>query len=264
ARDRNAEVHMRRVLIAIAVCTLIAVGAQDAYAQCSISTLEVNGVTTLCAMGGDAWAWTGPGGFTATDMCITASAQGLYTLRVFDATAGTWSDPGSQQVGNAPPPPACSIQGADSVCVGSSVSWCGPTGNFGYSWVGPSGFAASSACVDLSAAGLYALTVTDLATGASSDPCVQTLRVVDCSAPHTTDVCPRSARWWAFGCSDRQPTLNADAFSRVAAGGDARPGLWGYGGAPPGPCGRVAGAGPAPADAAGQRAAAAAAAHPHA
>src|SRR5262249_51587710 len=98
----------------------------------------------------------------------------------------------------------------------------------------------SSACVDLSAAGLYALTVTDLATGASSDPCVQTLRVVDCSAPHTTDVCPRSARWWAFGCSDRQPTLNADAFSRVAAGVRARPGLGAYGGTAQGLCGLLA------------------------
>src|SRR5262249_43916466 len=156
---------------------------------------EVNGVTTLCAMGGDAWEWTGPGGFTSTDMCVTAAAQGLYTLRVFDATTGTWSDPCTQQVGNAPTPPSCSIQGGDSVCDGSSVHWCGPAGSFGYSWGGPNGFAASTACIDLSSAGLYALTLTDLSTGASSNPCVQTLRVVDCSPPHTTDVCPRSARW---------------------------------------------------------------------
>ena len=67
---------MRRVLIAIAVFALIATRAQDAFAQCSITMLDVGGATMLCAGNGDAWQWTGPGGFSGTDMCVSVTVQG--------------------------------------------------------------------------------------------------------------------------------------------------------------------------------------------
>lgn len=227
---------MRRVLIAIAVCTLIATRAQDAFGQCSITMLEVGGTTMLCAGNGDGWQWSGPGGFTSTDMCVTVTLQGTYTLRVFDAASGTWGDPCSQLVGDPPTGPSCSIEGPDSVCAGSSARWCGPTGGYLYTWSGPGGFAATTACVDVSAAGEYTLRLTDLSNGATGDPCTLTLRVVDCSPPHTSDVCPRNARWWTWGCATRRAPIAADAFARVAAGVDQRSALWDYRGTPDGLC----------------------------
>jgi hypothetical protein len=227
---------MRRVLIAIAVCALIATRAQDAFAQCSITMLDVGGATMLCAGNGDAWQWTGPGGFSGTDMCVTVTLQGTYTLRVFDAASGTWGDPCSQLVGDPPTGPSCSIDGVDSVCAGSSAHWCAPVGNYQYAWSGPSGFGATSQCVDVSAAGTYSLRLTDMSNGATGDACTLTLRVVDCSAPHTTDVCPRTARWWTWGCSDHNAPLSSDAFARVAAGVDQRSALWDYNGSASGLC----------------------------
>src|SRR5437773_11198899 len=126
---------MRRVLIAVGVVLLIAARAPQAFGQCSISVLDVNGTPMLCADNGDGWQWTGPGGFAATDMCIIASTPGTYALRVYDASTGQWSDPCSQTVGQLPGP-SCSISGADSVCAGSSVQWCGPTGDYDYAWSG--------------------------------------------------------------------------------------------------------------------------------
>ena len=227
---------MRRVLIAIAVCTLIATRAEVAFGQCSITTLGVGGATMLCAGSGDAFQWTGPGGFTATDFCVTVTTPGTYTLRVFNAASGTWSDPCTQLVGDPPTGPSCAISGVDSVCAGSSVSWCGPTGDYAYAWTGPGGFAASTSCVDVSAAGLYTLKLTDHTSGATGDACTLTLRVVDCSPPHTTDVCPRSARWWAWGCAKRDAPIGADAFARVAAGVDQRSAVWDYNGTADGLC----------------------------
>jgi hypothetical protein len=227
---------MRRVLIAIAACALIATRAQDAFGQCSITTIDVGGSTMLCAGNGDAWQWTGPGGFTATDMCVTVTAPGTYTLRVFDAASSTWGDPCSQQLGTPPTGPSCSINGPDSVCAGSSAHWCGPAGSYSYAWAGPGGFSATTACVDVSAAGAYSLRLTDMSNGATGDACTLTLRVVDCSPPHTTDVCPRNARWWTWGCASRGAPIAADAFARVAAAVDQRSALWDYGGSADGLC----------------------------
>lgn len=227
---------MRRVLIAIAACVLIATRAQDAFGQCSITQIDVGGSTMLCAGNGDAWQWTGPGGFTATDMCVTVTLPGTYTLRVFDAASGIWGDPCSQLVGTPPTGPSCSIDGPDSVCAGSSAHWCAPAGSFAYAWSGPGGFSATTACVDVSAAGTYSLRLTDPSTGATGDPCTLTLRVVDCSPPHTTDVCPRNARWWTWGCASTGAPIAPDAFARVAAGVDQRSAVWDYGGTADGLC----------------------------
>ena len=227
---------MRRVLIAIAVCTLIATRAQDAFGQCSSTSIAVGGSTMLCAGNGDAWQWTGPGGFSATDMCVTVTLPGLYSLRTFDAASGTWSEPCTQQVGDPPAGPSCSIDGVDSVCAGSSAHWCAPAGSYAYAWSGPGGFGATSQCVDVSAAGVYELRLTDMSTGATGDACTLTLRVVDCSPPHTSDVCPRNARWWTWGCSQNHSPIAADAFARVAAGVDQRSALWDFGGSADGLC----------------------------
>ena len=119
---------MRRALIAVLAVVLTAARAQEAFGQCSISSFEMNGVVTLCADGGDAWQWNGPNGFTSDAMCINATANGTYTLRMFDGLAGTWSEPCSQIVGTPVVPPTCAIAGPDSVCGSAVVEWCAPRG----------------------------------------------------------------------------------------------------------------------------------------
>ena len=228
---------MRRVLIAVTALLLVATRAQTALGQCNISMIDMNGTPMLCADIGDAWEWTGPGGFTSTDMCVIASTNGTYTLRVFDAASNSWSAPCSQLVGPPPQGPPCSITGADSVCAGSSVQWCGPTGDFTYAWSGPGGFTSTSACVDVSAAGTYSLALTDRASGAAGDPCSLTLRSLNCVTPGGgSSGCPRSAHWWASGCGAPVATVDADAFAHVAADVDSRSAVLNFGGTPQGLC----------------------------
>src|SRR4029077_6581065 len=64
------EVLMRRLLVAIALSALVATAARDASAQCSIMTVDVGGTVTFCAGCDDEWQWSGPAGFTSTDMCV--------------------------------------------------------------------------------------------------------------------------------------------------------------------------------------------------
>ncbi|HEU5323941.1 MAG TPA: hypothetical protein VFX28_24280, partial [Methylomirabilota bacterium] len=231
---------MRRALFAVTVCLLMAVRAPAASAQCSISTLEINGTVTLCADYGDAWEWSGPGGFTSSNMCVEALAQGIYTLRTWDAATSTWSAPCSTTVGNPPTGPSCSITGPDSVCAGASVMWCGPSGDLDYVWSGPGGWTATSDCVVLSAGGTYTLTLTDRATGAVGEPCSRALTVVDCAPPPPPapplPMCPASARWWARACDDDDRAIDPEVFARLARMVDSRSAAWSYEGSAKGLC----------------------------
>ena len=219
---------MRRALFALTALVLSAGWAQDASSQCSITRLDINGTATLCSDFGDDWRWTGPNGFTSSAMCIDAVAPGTYTLRAFDSATGTWSDPCSQTVGDPPPPPSCGISGPDSVCAGESVTWCAPAGEFAFAWSGPNGFASTGSCITVSAAGTYTLTVSD--GNGSSEPCSQTLRVVDCTPLETVQECPAPARWWASACGNTQLGMDPTRMGQIASGVDQRSAVWDFGG----------------------------------
>jgi len=231
---------MRRALILVTACVLLAVRAPAAFGQCSISTLEINGVVTLCADTGDAWEWSGPGGFTSNAFCIDALTDGVYTLRIFDAATSTWSAPCSTTVGNPPTGPSCSITGPDSVCADATVTWCGPSGDLDYAWSGPGGWTATTSCVALSVPGTYTLELTDRATGAKGEPCTQTLRAVDCTPPPPPDPerpkCPASARWWSRACDEHSQSVSPETFARLASMVDARSAVWSYDGETEGLC----------------------------
>lgn len=219
---------MRRALFALTALVLSAGWAQDASSQCSITRLDINGTATLCSDFGDDWRWTGPNGFTSSAMCIDAVQDGLYTLRVFDAATGTWSEPCSQQVGDPAPPPGCSISGPDSVCAGESVTWCAPSGEFTFAWSGPNGFASSGACITVSTPGTYTLSVSD--ANGTGEPCSQTLRVVDCTPLETVQECPAPARWWASACDNTQLGMDPVRMDQIASGVDQRSAVWNFGG----------------------------------
>jgi len=236
---------MRRALIAVLAVVLTAARAQEAFGQCSISTLEINGALTLCADGGDAWQWNGPNGFTSDAMCIDPIANGTYTLRIFDGVTGTWSDPCSHIIGTPVVLPTCSIAGPDSVCGDGVVEWCAPAGDLSYTWSGPGGFLATSNCVLLSVPGSYSLTIADPASGAMGEPCTRTLFAKNCSlpeppqpppAPPTAVQCPAPPRWWSANCSPRTAHIDAFSFSSVAQKVDEHSALWSFSGQSEGLC----------------------------
>ena len=232
---------MRRALIAVLAVVLTAARAQEAFGQCTISSFEINGVTTLCADGGDAWQWSGPNGFTSSNMCIEPPAQGTYSLSIFDAATNTWSEPCSQTIGTPGAPPECGITGPDSVCAGGTPEWCAPAGNYTYRWTGPYGFSSTSQCVTIPLPGLYTLSVSDAVFGTTGAPCTKTLYVKDCSAPPPsappTTMCPGSARWWHSGCDARTaPVLRSATMAQVAQKVDEHSSVWAYSGAVEGLC----------------------------
>lgn len=227
---------MRRVLIVIAVVLAIAARAQDAFAQCSIDALDVNGTLMLCAVDGSQYQWTGPNGFTSIDACVTATVAGTYTLRTLDPLTGMWSAPCSYLVGPVATAPQCGIVGADTVCAGSLAAWCAPSGSLLYSWSGPGGFLSTSACVNVSTAGSYTLQVTDPATGMVSDPCTKTLTTIACQLPGRITMCPMPTRWWSLGCGTEALGLDASLFAQVAARVDANSALWSFNGTTDGLC----------------------------
>lgn len=227
---------MRRVFTALVAVLGIALLASEAASQCNMTHTAVNGGYELCGVGGGEWEWTGPGGFSAATQCVTVSDPGTYTLRIFDGLNGVWGIPCTFSFSTAPTSLTCMITGADSVCAGSSTTWCGPQGGYFFSWTGPGGFTGATYCVDVSVAGDYSLTITDFVTGAVSAPCTRTLTVTPCGPPHTVGACPSSARWWGRSCERIGARLDAATFAHIATLVDERSDVWSYGGSVEGFC----------------------------
>lgn len=232
---------MRRIPVTLAAIILIASLATDAASQCSISHTAVSGAYELCAGDGSEWQWGGPGGFTSADPCVTVSMPGTYTLRTLDSASGVWSDPCSFTFTETPAGPACPIAGPDSVCANSTVTWCGPSGNYLYNWMGPDGPFSTSACVELSAPGDYTLDYYDPSTG-NGDICTRTLFASDCSTPPPPPPakeppgCPLTSREWSRTCGEHGMLVDPAAFAQVAARVDARSAVWTFADASDGLC----------------------------
>ena len=158
-------------------------------------TCQIQGPAAICE--GDDATLCGPDGDVAclwstgaTTRCITVSKAGSYSLTVTDLGTGCTSSC-THEVQVAPRP-VSAITGPDQTCSDSPAELCGPAGNFSYDWSGPDGFAATSPCVHVSAAGTYTLVVTDIASGCSSAPSSHELAAVSC-----VGACPRPAGYWA-------------------------------------------------------------------
>ncbi|MFH1220889.1 MAG: hypothetical protein V1694_10605, partial [Candidatus Eisenbacteria bacterium] len=83
------------------------------------------------------YAWTGPGGFTSTDTCITVGAgfaAGTYVYRVVVTGCNFCaSDPVSDTL-TVNVVPSVSIDGPSAVCPSSANGHCGPVGMASYLW----------------------------------------------------------------------------------------------------------------------------------
>ncbi|HEV2105341.1 MAG TPA: hypothetical protein VGU27_06380, partial [Candidatus Eisenbacteria bacterium] len=96
---------MRRILARSTVLAAFALSAfaADARSQCDIFTSQSGATTTLCAISGTAWRWSGPGGFADTvNSCVDVTMPGTYTMFVFD---GSWQGPCTVDVAPVPGAP---------------------------------------------------------------------------------------------------------------------------------------------------------------
>ena len=132
-------------------------------AGCTAST----GAITLNATGGVApltFAWTGPGGFTATTANITALASGSYHITVTDVNGCTLDQ--DITVGQATNTLAIAPVVTDAGCTASTgaitLNTTGGVAPLTFAWTGPGGFTATTANITALASGSYHITVTDV------------------------------------------------------------------------------------------------------
>ena len=129
--------------------------------------------TQFCAPAGMAsYAWTGPGGFTATTQCVTVGVAGEYCVTITDNNGCSTN---CCQTLIVSPPPPCNVTGDNTICQGQTTQFCAPAGMVSYAWTGPGGFTANTQCVTVGVAGQYCVTITDN-NGCTSN-CCQTLIV---------------------------------------------------------------------------------------
>lgn len=119
----------------------------------------------LLATGGDAYAWANPGGGSAgSGQQISATNAGIYTVTATNATTGC-SATTTVQITQDNSLPTATATGDTITCKKTDAGLiCNSnTPNVTYAWTGPGGFAASGASLLVNLAGVYTVTVRDLA-----------------------------------------------------------------------------------------------------
>jgi hypothetical protein len=165
------------------------------------------GVDSLCGTGTTTWCaptappgyvytywWEGPEQYGTTSQCITISTPGTYTVWVTSQYNCQSSCSRTLYVGGGLD---CTIQGDEIVCLGQTVTWCGPTGPYTYLWRGPEQDEATTPCITIGTAGTYTLTVSD-ASGCRST-CEKSLAnysLPDCQIVGAGECCPNSPVTW--------------------------------------------------------------------
>lgn len=139
---------------------------QGVPAVCTItgnSSLCIGQTAQLCAPYGYNYTYVWSTG--ATTRCITVLCTATFTVSVtVTSSTGCTSTCSKTVVVSPEPAPSCAISGDGSFCVGGSTALCAPAGN-GYTYLWNTG--ATTRCISVSAAGAYAVTVTN-ANGCSS------------------------------------------------------------------------------------------------
>lgn len=107
--------------------------------------------------------WTGPSGFTSSNSSPELTEPGTYKLLLMDFSTGC-SAVDSIQIIRRQTPLAISIQNPGELnCVQNTLvlSIDNPSDFFSYEWVGPQGFSSQDAEPSITAAGSYALKITE-------------------------------------------------------------------------------------------------------
>lgn len=149
-------------------CAPCTTTASNSGSACIGSSIGLTSVTTTLS-GVSTYAWTGPGGYTAstanpTISPITAGSSGTYTLTVTELNGSSCTDTTNVAVYPVPPTPTPSNNGP--VCSGSTLNLTTPAvAGATYSWTGPNGFTSTAqnpsiASVTNLATGTYSVTIT--------------------------------------------------------------------------------------------------------
>jgi hypothetical protein len=144
--------------------------------QCLTDATGTFSLNATCSGGTSVWRFTcqPPGSHptfadsTACSTTASADVPGVYCVRLAVTPGGASTCPGASDTTHfvLSPRPTCAISPVDTtIDAGGTAHLCGPSGNFSYSW-SPGG--ATSQCIDVTSAGTYILTLTDLATTCSS------------------------------------------------------------------------------------------------
>jgi hypothetical protein len=233
-----------------AVVAASLLGVSPLAAQCVISGPSVlcGGSARLCGPEGNyAAEWIGPNGFSSTESCITVGEPGTYSLFLFDLSSGAgMSCDHTLALATAP---TAAITGPGSACAGTTVSLCGPAGDFDYAWTLPGGATAASSCVTPGADGSYSLVVTDRSTGCVSAPANHEFAFTNCDTtpppPPPTGIsiaCPRTASFWSAQCRETSKgsrRIARDLMGNVAACVDDHAAVFHWGDAESGFCGAL-------------------------
>jgi len=143
------------------------------------------------------YAWTGPNGFTGSNMCTGAiGVAGEYTVIITDDDG--CADTCSRTL-TILSQPVCSITGADTVCADSTTDFCATAGMSNYAWTGPNGFTGSNQCTGpIGVAGDYTVIITD--ANGCADTCSKTLNTKTC----LREFCTYTMGGWGSGCPESQ------------------------------------------------------------
>jgi len=120
----------------------------------------------LCAQvdgstGPYSFVWAGPGQFASTDSCVSADAEGAYSVTVTDVYGCTGTTSGTMTLHPKPVVEVADQQTCDGTPAGLCAEVSAGTAPFVYQWAGPGDFASTDSCVTVGVDGDYAVTVTD-------------------------------------------------------------------------------------------------------
>lgn len=146
---------------------------------CTGSVSAAIDVSIVAAPGPLTYAWTGPEGFTSASEDISGLVSGEYCLTVTDANGCS-----TQSCFNisSPQPLSASLNmseyagGYGISCMGSAdgsgtIAGVGGTAPYSFLWTGPDGYSATGNHIEMLAAGIYCVEVTD-AANCTLDTCI--------------------------------------------------------------------------------------------
>lgn len=191
---------IRLLRLGASVVLVLVSGVGLAGAQCTIT-----GPSQLCSGSAELCGPDGPYFYDWRDLlgnplgdqrCLIVTAPGTYQLTTFDFINGLSAGP-CEQVVAAGETGSCTVTGPSSACQGTGAELCGPDGMGEYRWSGPASFSASTACVEVSAAGTYELRTRNAPDACWSNPCVKTVSFERCGGH---DNCPVAPWLWQRQC----------------------------------------------------------------
>ena len=137
-------------------------------------------ITVAGSAGPFTFAWTGPGGFTASTEDITVLQNGSYNVTVTDTPSGCTTS-SSINVGNSAPTLSVTNTVTNNTrCLAPfdgaiNITVAGSAGPFTFAWTGPGGYTALTEDISALQAGAYSVTITDTPSGCTTSSIINVI-----------------------------------------------------------------------------------------